>query len=314
MNIKALPLIACLAFAGAAFAQQSPAEKILITNGPIRVTGEDFEAFLLRLPEEKRGDVRASYERIGKAVESVYSNRVLAEDARKQGLDKDPLIRLRMKQIEEGYLAQLWMDEFAKKEKLPDLTRRAEEIYRVNRTRYVEPERFTGDYIQVSLVGRTREMARERAKEIVARAKAGESFEALGRVYNEDRNYKKNQGKFELVAASDLEKPIADAAFALKNPGDISEPVESGAALHLVQLRSKQPARQRLFDEVKVDIVAQEKEKLLANITDRRIGELKNTKDTKTYDETIASLFVDVDRAAIDRLHREAAEARKKVQ
>lgn len=308
---KTLSLIACFLFAGAA-AAQAPGEKLLVTNGPIRVTAEDFEAFLLRLPENKRGDVRASYERIGKAVENVYSNRVLAQDARKLGLDKDPLVRLRIRQIEESYLAQLWMDHFAKTEKLPDLTKRAEEVYRVNRERYLEPARITGDYIQVSLVGRTREMAHARAAEIVAKAKAGESFEALGRIYNEDRNYRKNLGKLELVAASELEKPIADAAFALKNPGDISAAVESGAALHLVQLRAVTPARQRPFEEVKVDILAQETDKLLVINTERRIGELKNTRDTKTFDENIASLFVDVDRAAIDRLHREAAEARKK--
>ncbi|HRE13425.1 MAG TPA: peptidylprolyl isomerase, partial [Usitatibacteraceae bacterium] len=119
-------------------------------------------------------------------------------------------------------------------------------------------------------------------------------------------------GLFEQVAATEIEKPIADIAFALTKPGEISQPVVAGGAVHLVKLKRKIPAKQRTFAEVKDLIIAGEKDKWLGFETDRRVGELKNTPQTKVYEPNIGSLFRDIDREAIDRKHREQAEAAAK--
>src|SRR5437763_16321060 len=47
---------------------------------------------------------------------------------------------------------------------------------------------------------------------------------------------------------------LADAAFALKNPGDLSDPVETPAGIDLVKLQVKTVALNRTFDESKESI------------------------------------------------------------
>ncbi len=197
----------------------------MITNGSVTVTAADFEAFLLRAPEKHRAELRASLERIGKAVELVYSNRVLAEEARRSGLDRDELVHLRMKQIEEGYLAQLWSENYRKTATVPDLTKRAEEIYRLDKDRFKDPERFSGSYIVVSTKSRSNDAAIDIATILRKRALAGENFDDLARAHSEDPNYAKNKGRISRVTEKELEKPVAAAAFALKTPGEITPPV-----------------------------------------------------------------------------------------
>ena len=303
-------ILSALSFA--AVAQGTAPDVPLIVNGPVRTTAADFEAFMLRVPEAQRGEFRASMERITKAVELVYTNRVLAEEAKKAGLDKDPAIALRAQQIVEAYYAQVWQDHYQKGLKAPDLTLRAEELYKLNRERFREPERIDAEHILVSLQGRTQEQALARAREARAKWEAGESFAQMAALYTDDPNFKKTKGLFEQVAATEIEKPIADIAFALAKPGDISQPVVAGGAVHLVKLKKKTPAKQRTFAEVKELLVAAERDKWLGFETDRRVGELKNTPQTKVYEPNIGSLFRDIDRAEIDRKHREQAEAAAK--
>jgi len=285
---------------------QAPAPKPLVTNGPIEVTSEDFEAFLLRVPEPDRPLIRASLERIGKAVELVYTSRTVAHDARRLGLDKDPRVQLRIRQLEEGYLAQLWSEHYRKTAKPPDLAIRAEEVYRLNKERFTEPERFTGTYIQISFQKWNRDLALKRAQEIRAKALAGADFSDLAREFTDDPNYAKNHARMDLVAARDIEKPIADAVLALKAAGEITHPVETRGAFHLVRLERKVPARLRPFAEVKDDIIEDERSKFVGLAADQRIGELKNTPLTKVHEQNIASLFVDIDRETLERLKRQA--------
>lgn len=268
-------------------------EKPLITHGSTQVFAQDFEAFLLRVPEAQRAEFRASLERVTKAVELLYTNRTLANEARRKGYDQDPLIALRAKQLEEGFLAQVWQSRQQAEMPNPDMVERARDVYRVNPDKFREPERFTGDYIQISLVGRTREMAMARAREAREKWLAGESFAQIAAQYNDDALFPKTRGRLQQVAPRDLEKSISEAAFALSKPGEISQPVESGAALHMVRLDKKTPSRLRPFDEVRDALIAEEVSRFKGLETDRLIGELKNTMQTQIHEANILELVQD---------------------
>ena len=301
MKIPALLL--SLLFATASSAQTN-ATVPLLTNGPITVTNEDFEAFLLRAPEAHRPELRASMERIGKAVEIVYSNRVLAEEAKKAGLDKDPLVRLRIKQIEEGYLAQLWKDSYRKSVAVPDLSRRAEELYSANRDKYVEPDRFSGKAIVILKKNRTPEEALALAAELRAKVVAGAKFDDVMKASSEDPLFGKNLGRIGRVSPKDLEPPLSEAIFALKSPGDMTPPVETSDAVYVVQMERKVPGAVRPFASVKKEIESQEREKVIAEATERRIGELKNTEATKVYSENLSALKRDLSRVQLEEISR----------
>jgi parvulin-like peptidyl-prolyl isomerase len=183
------------------------------------------------------------------------------------------------------------MDHYQKTLKMPDFSLRAEELYRLNKDRYFFEERVTGYYLQVSLFGRTREEGLAQARRLRALAVAGASFQDLVNTHSDDPALRRNKGRIEGVPAKDLEKPLADAAFALMSPGDITEPVETPTAFHLFQLEKKTPARQIPFEEVRDQIIESERQIWLGAATDRRVGELKNTPQTKVYEENVRSLL-----------------------
>ena len=67
----------------------------------------------------------------------------------------------------------------------------------------------------------------------------GENFEALARLYSEDPGSAKNGGELGMFSRGQMYPEFEGAAFLLKNPGDVSEVVESPAGYHVLQLISR---------------------------------------------------------------------------
>jgi len=72
------------------------AEQILLETKQAKVTISDFEASLVRIPEENRAEVLASKARIRKILENLIISKTFAAKAHKEGLDKDPALRKQM--------------------------------------------------------------------------------------------------------------------------------------------------------------------------------------------------------------------------
>ena len=103
--MKRSPLVAAvLAIAASAHAFGAPAEKpapddVLLENGPAKVTVRDFDAAMTRFPENLRDEARAYPSVIMRNLDALFVNRVAAQKAVEAGLDKDPLVRQRMKKF-----------------------------------------------------------------------------------------------------------------------------------------------------------------------------------------------------------------------
>jgi len=290
---------------------ESVAPTVLIANGAVAVTSEDFEAFMLRVPENYRPEARSSYEWIGKAADLLYENRVLAEEARRLGHDKDPLIALRMKQVEESFLAQVWTDRFRKAFRPPDVAVRAEEVYRLNPQRFTTPETVSGTQIVISFESRTREMAKAIAEDLYAKARAGADMSELAANFSDDPNLRRERvkGRFVGVRKSGFVEAVSEAVFALKSPGDITPPVESQRGYHIVKLDRKEPARLRPFKEVEAAIVAEEVDRLRNAALEADIARLKSPSTLVVHTKNIEALRVEVDRSVLERANREALQS-----
>ncbi|PKP05109.1 MAG: peptidylprolyl isomerase [Bacteroidetes bacterium HGW-Bacteroidetes-6] len=64
----------------------------------------------------------------------------------------------------------------------------------------------------------------------------GESFEAMARLYSEDPGSAKKGGELGMFSRGQMFPEFEAAAFGLKNPGDISEIIETPAGYHFLQL------------------------------------------------------------------------------
>ncbi len=102
---------------------------------------------------------------------------------------------------------------------------------------------ITVSHIMISTRDTTRNYdAKERINEIYALVQQGDSFENLARQYSDDKNSGKNGGKLRRFSKGDLRSDsFEQAAYALKNPGDISKPVSSDFGWHIIRLEEKHP-------------------------------------------------------------------------
>jgi len=84
--------------------------------------------------------------------------------------------------------------------------------------------------------------ARKRIDSIKAAIKAGTPFEDLVKQYSEDR-HTRNDGGVMKITVGKVAPVFENAVFALKNPGDISEPVQTDYGFHIIKLIDKQPLK-----------------------------------------------------------------------
>lgn len=93
--------------------------------------------------------------------------------------------------------------------------------------------RVRARHIVVLKAKRTKEEARKRIDEVVAKLGSGADFAALAREYGEDAT-RVGGGDLGVFSRTDMVAPVTDAAFALK-VGETSGVVETDHGLHVIQ-------------------------------------------------------------------------------
>jgi peptidyl-prolyl cis-trans isomerase C len=298
-------VIALVALSGTVAAE----DRVLVRNKDVVVTVADFDAYMERVAPGMQRQARASDERNSKVVDVIFSNRVLAREARKAGLDKDPAMEKRIEQAVEAFLAAQYSLYLERNATPPVITEsRAKELYLSKIDAYREPARIGLQHILVDLYGRTREMALERIREVRAKALAGEDFLALAAAYSNDPTFKVNKGETGFVAEKDIiDSRVAAAALQLKKDGDISEPIETNYGFHLVRRTGFKPSFTRKFEEVKDALIESEKAKYKADAPIVYLNEVRRSPDTKWDAVAVGSLRTQITTDELERAAREAA-------
>jgi len=83
--------------------------------------------------------------------------------------------------------------------------------------------------------------AKEKIDEIYKLAKGGNDFAELAKKYSEDKTTAQAGGVLPLFGTGKMVESFENAAFSLKNTGDISEPVQTSYGWHLIKLIEKKP-------------------------------------------------------------------------
>ena len=304
--------IAAASVISALSAHAEPKEKlepdtVILENGPEKITVQDFDAAMTRFPAYLREEARAYPSVIMKNIDALFVNRVAADKAREAGLDKDPLVRRRLLQLEEAYLAQKYLDYIHDNVKVPDLSARAEEIYKADPKKWIEPATVQMDDIVITFIGRTPDMAMERANEAEKRLRSGEDFLAVAGQYTEDRNFSKSRGDLGLQKMKDLDPAVRSVVEATK-VGDVTPPIRSGNTVHILRIRARTPDKQRTFAEVKPIIMAEEEERIRTKATDDYLLKVRTDQGNVIHPDRVEALRSDIDLSKIDTARSEAIE------
>ena len=116
--------------------------------------------------------------------------------------------------------------------------------------------------------------ARKKIDDLLARAKAGEDFEALAKQYSEDPGVKENNGLYEDFPRGQMVKPFEEAAFSVP-VGQFSGVVEVDYGYHILQVVDRKKET-RPFEEVRAEIESRLKDGKQGTVVEDHIKSLKD--------------------------------------
>lgn len=132
---------------------------------------------------------------------------------------------------------------------------RVREAYQTRINEFATDEQRRASHLLIEF-GDDVEAARKKADQLHARVLAGESFEALANDYSDDTGSSGNGGDLGFFGKGIMDKAFEEAAFALKQAGDISEVVQSAFGFHVIKLTGIQASGGRSFEDVRAQIAA----------------------------------------------------------
>jgi peptidyl-prolyl cis-trans isomerase C len=299
--IKTLTLALVLLSPGAIAQSGRGSDEVLVENSFAKVTRGDYEAELLRLPPDLRGGFANNGKRVYDLLTRLLLTKSLAAQARAAGLDKAPEVQprlaLEVDRLHAGLQIARLEEEAGRAfdSRRPQLEARARELYLANRDKYRVPEQVAASHILFDTKKHTPEEALKLAQETRGKILAGADFNALAKQVSEDPSAQRNGGHIDYFDKAQMDPGFADAAFALKNVNDVSEPVRSSFGYHLIRLEGRRPATARTFDEVKESILAAERTRFIDEQRDAALAPVKNDPATKVNQAAVDALIIAID-------------------
>lgn len=134
------------------------------------------------------------------------------------------------------------------------------------------------------------ELARRRADTVLRELKAGKKWDELVKRYSEDKYSVNNNGELQRFGAGRMVPAFEDAAFALKKPGDISQPVKTEYGYHIIKLIDKYPPQP--FDSVKEELARRIENDSRSQIArDKYLEEAKKQNNFKEYPQNLQAII-----------------------
>jgi hypothetical protein len=230
---------AALAAGQAAPAAEAPVDpkKVILTIGATTITAEQYNHLVDALPQQYQAFARGAGKR--QFAENLVQLTLLAAEADKKGLDKDPLIAEQLAVNRKDILARAMFDQIQKDLKVDDSL--IQVYYDAHKNEY---ESVKAKHILIRVKGApmpgaegkpelTEEQALAKATEVRKKLVGGGDFAALAKTESDDTGSAQQGGDLGEFRRGMMVPPFEQAAFALK-VGEISEPVKSPFGYHII--------------------------------------------------------------------------------
>jgi len=298
-------LVIGLCAAALACSQQKGPKKsgaVVAKGNGISITQDEFKARL----DEQSPFIRARYSTLDRKKEfldNLIRFEVLAREAEKQGLGKDPDVQNTLKKIMVQKLVQKNFQDTGAAAEIPDPE--LQTYYDAHKDEYQRAKRVRVSAVVWNAPQGTPERAKKlaAAQKALAKLRAEEKkntlvFAQIVAESSEDPATKSTAGDLQFKTYDELArataKEVADAAFKLK-PGESSGIVQAPAGLYLLKYTGEQPELNRTFDQVKTQIA----------------NKLHRERKTKEFDEWLKKLReqakITVDDKALEAIEVQAA-------
>jgi peptidyl-prolyl cis-trans isomerase C len=242
--------------------------------------------------------VRARYtsaEKKREFLDTLVKFEVMAAEAARRGYDKDPDVQRVMKQQMISKLMQKDFESKLKVEDVPDAD--VEKYYNEHPAEFHQK-----DEVRVSAIFvKDKPKADHVYKEATALPKGPgvpgdpKGFRDLVVKYSEDDDSKPRGGDLSFFAAdtTTVPKPIVDAAFKLKEIGEMPPPVKTDRGWAIIRLTQKRPGFNRPLAEAKRQIQQRLFRDLRSKAMDTFVDDLKKKSSITINDDNLAKVVVE---------------------
>ena len=243
--ITAIMLVAVLS--ASAFAAEP--DKVLARVGSSDITERDALEFIQ--PFGQQAVMLYGTEQGRKMIiDDLISMRLYALDGEAQKLDETPEFQAQLASARRAMLAQAAMRKVIDGLTVSD--DEARKFYDGNADKFVQPERIRARHILVS--------DDVSVANVLEELKGGTSFDELAKKYSLDPGSAANGGDLGEFPRGVMVPEFEKAAFELKEPGDVSEPVKTQFGWHIIKLEERIPESAMPFEQVKARIVQELRE------------------------------------------------------
>lgn len=253
-------------------------QQVIAKQGNAVVYAIDVDAHVAPMRAQDRAGFLDSPKRIEQMLGHMLIRRNLALEAKELKLDQDPIVQREIELAAEGILMRRRLDKFREDLVVPDMSMLVKERYLTDPTKFrtddqaevahilLKPSAQRGDAeIQAQL-------KKWRAEILAGKAK----IEDLAAQYSDEPAAKSSGGALKKSPLSRYVTEFSDAIRKLRNPGDVSMPVQTDFGWHLIQLKSFEPGRQLSFEDVRDDLLAVERQKYISAEQEKYVTRLKD--------------------------------------
>lgn len=297
-------LVALVLVAPAAYAADGPGT-VLIANGTATITRAEYDVELMKLPPDLREGFPNVPRRVTDLLTRMLIQKTLATQAKAAKVDQSPESKLRIEIEVERVLSQMMIENIEAKAAAEfDANRarfevRARESFVMDKAKYGTPEQVNATHILFDLKKHTPDEAKQLAQDARAKILAGADMGKLAHDISDDPSSGNNDGSLGWFSQKDMDPAFGAAAFALKNTGDISQPVLSQFGWHVIRLDGRRPAVTPTFEQARDTIMAELKKNYVDAKREEAVNAVRRDPTTALNREAVEALIpkVDVDQA-----------------
>ena len=212
---------------------------VAVVNGQQILSSELIEAFQSLPRNVQQRGLRAVYQEL---LEQLIENRLLTIHGRLNNLADDPEVKALVKRAEDTIVAKVYMNRLISQSLTEDMMRkRYDELVKTS----PKQEEVRARHILVD--------TEATAKEVIAKLKEGQSFEAMAKTYSKDPAAGQG-GDLGYFRRGDMVKPFADTAFSLKKGEMTQKPVKTEFGWHVIKVEDRRESTPPPFERVRGQI------------------------------------------------------------
>jgi peptidyl-prolyl cis-trans isomerase C len=251
-----------------------PAE-VFAQQGDVTLTQQELDGSFSAIPEAQRLAFIRDGGKVDQLVKALLKRKAVAADAERADFENDPLVAARVRLAAQKELAEAWLEHVVSTAPEADFEALAREDYLVNRERYQGEEFVDVSHILIGTSTRSDEEAKQLATSLHGwLEKDPTRFDELVAKYSDDPETSETEGRYPEVGRGQTVQAFERAAFALQEPGAMSQPVKTQHGYHIIRLNGRSGGAIPPFEEVREQAIERARYEYLEGYRQRYLQSL----------------------------------------